>query len=105
MQTRHRRHYCRVSVRGGKSFGCINIGDFVAALAEAVPYNDTAHVNLCRMYVPPAQPVANGASAELRTNMMFSMVQARLTGDMALVAEVGDSWFNSQKLKLPEGAG
>jgi hypothetical protein len=42
-----------------------------------VPYNDTAHVNLRRMYVPPAAPLANGPDAELRTNMMFAMIQVR----------------------------
>ncbi len=92
-------------MRGGKSFGCINIADFVAALADVVPHNDTAHVNLRRMYVPPALPQANGPAAELRTNMMFAMIQKRLSSDMAIVAEVGDSWFNSQKLQLPEDTG
>jgi TPP-dependent 2-oxoacid decarboxylase len=26
-----------------------------------------------------------------------------LTPDMAVIAEVGDSWFNTQKLRLPRG--
>ena len=57
------------------------------------------------MYVAPAEPQPNGPEAELRTNYMFSVIQSRLRSDLALVAEVGDSWFNSQRLRLPDGAG
>ncbi|KAM0897237.1 hypothetical protein ACQ4PT_022685 [Festuca glaucescens] len=32
-------------------------------------------------------------------------IQKVLTGDNAVIAETGDSWFNCQKLKLPEGCG
>lgn len=28
-----------------------------------------------------------------------------LSGDMAVIAETGDSWFNCQKLRLPENCG
>ena len=35
----------------------------------------------------------------------LNRVQGLLTQDMAVVSEVGDSWFNSQKLRLPDGCG
>ncbi len=33
------------------------------------------------------------------------LLQARLRPELAIIAEVGDSWFNSQKLRLPDGCG
>jgi hypothetical protein len=33
------------------------------------------------------------------------VVQTLLSKDTAVLAETGDSWFNCQKLKLPEGCG
>jgi len=38
-------------------------------------------------------------------NVLFKHIQAMLSGDTAVIAETGDSWFNCQKLKLPEGCG
>jgi pyruvate decarboxylase len=38
-------------------------------------------------------------------NVLFKHVQKMLTGDSAVIAETGDSWFNCQKLKLPDGCG
>lgn len=32
-------------------------------------------------------------------------MQSFLTSDHALLSEVGDSWFNTQKMKLPDGCG
>jgi pyruvate decarboxylase len=37
--------------------------------------------------------------------VLFKHIQKMLTGDNAVIAETGDSWFNCQKLKLPEGCG
>lgn len=31
--------------------------------------------------------------------------QELLSGDTAIIAETGDSWFNCQKLRLPENCG
>ena len=33
------------------------------------------------------------------------MMQTILSGDHAVLAETGDSWFNCLKLTLPEGCG
>jgi len=45
------------------------------------------------------------ADAPLRTNVLYKHVQDTLTCDSAVIAETGDSWFNCQKLKLPDGCG
>ena len=34
-----------------------------------------------------------------------AVLQSMLTPDSAVIAETGDSWFNCQKLKLPDGCG
>ena len=34
-----------------------------------------------------------------------TVLQSMLTPDSAVIAETGDSWFNCQKLKLPDGCG
>nr|GFB58156.1 pyruvate decarboxylase 2-like [Tanacetum cinerariifolium] len=40
-----------------------------------------------------------------RVNVLFEHIQKMLSGDTAVIAETGDSWFTCQKLKLPEGCG
>ncbi|KAF7847018.1 hypothetical protein BT93_L3440 [Corymbia citriodora subsp. variegata] len=41
----------------------------------------------------------------LRVNILFKHIQDMLSGDTAVIAETGDSWFNCQKLRLPENCG
>lgn len=36
---------------------------------------------------------------------MFSFKQRMLSGETTVIAETGDSWFNCQKLHLPENCG
>lgn len=45
------------------------------------------------------------ADTPLRTTELFALAQAHLDAhpNTAVIAETGDSWFNSQKLRLPEG--
>jgi pyruvate decarboxylase len=95
----------RVTILDGKTFGCINVEDFLEALAKVVPPNDSAVVNYRRMFVPLSLPEQQAPDEPLKTIVLMKHVQDMLTSDMALVAEVGDSWFNSQKLKLPDGCG
>jgi len=37
--------------------------------------------------------------------LIESVEQDMLGGDTAVIAETGDSWFNCQKLRLPENCG
>lgn len=92
-----------VTICGGVSFGCIAAESFLKALSAKIAVNSTAHDNFMRMYVPPSQPLRQPAGAPLVITVMFKHIQAMLTPEMAVISEVGDSWFNSQKLKLPRG--
>lgn len=93
----------RVTICNTKTFGCINQEDFLAALAEKIKPNDTGYVNYKRMYVPQLKPAAQPDGELLRTNVLFKHIEEMLDGNTALVVETGDSWFNGQKLKLPDG--
>ncbi len=42
-------------------------------------------------------------SAECAAEKAVCGVQQMLTADTAVLVETGDSWFNGQKMKLPEG--
>ncbi|KAF8056339.1 SHM4 [Scenedesmus sp. PABB004] len=98
----------RVTVRGGETFGCIEIKDYLSALARAVSPNPASLTNYRRM-------VGRGAGLEragtldtcepLTTINMVRRIQEVLTPDTCVLAETGDSWFNALKLKLPPGAG
>jgi len=91
-----------VCTRG--TFNCINMADVLKALAAKVQRNASALENYRRMYVPAGLPPSlNQPTSKLTTNVLFHHIQNMLTGDMAVLAETGDSWFNCQKLKLPDG--
>lgn len=93
----------RVTIGGRHTFGCVNMKDFLSALAKAIKPNSTAWDNFQRMYVPPAEIPAAKPNSPLRTNILFKHIQEILSPDTAVLVETGDSWFNGQKLKLPDG--
>ncbi|KAK1677709.1 hypothetical protein QYE76_038557 [Lolium multiflorum] len=95
----------RVTVGNGPAFGCIMMKDFLSALAQRVTKNTTAYENYKRIFVPDGEPPESEPGEPLRVNVLFKHVQKMLTGDSAVIAETGDSWFNCQKLKLPDGCG
>ncbi|KAM0887438.1 hypothetical protein ACQ4PT_029077 [Festuca glaucescens] len=95
----------RVTVGNGPAFGCIMMKDFLSALAKRVTKNTTAYENYKRIFVPDGEPPESEPGEPLRVNVLFKHVQKILTGDSAVIAETGDSWFNCQKLKLPDGCG
>jgi len=43
------------------------------------------------------------SSAECAAEKSVCGVQQMLSADTAVLVETGDSWFNGQKMKLPEG--
>ncbi|EFJ21810.1 hypothetical protein SELMODRAFT_417071 [Selaginella moellendorffii] len=45
------------------------------------------------------------SGAKLRVNVLFKHIQGMLSKGTAVISETGDSWFNCQKLKLPDGCG
>ncbi|KAI4968239.1 hypothetical protein ZWY2020_005351 [Hordeum vulgare] len=97
----------RVTVGDGPTFGCVMMKDFLSELAKRMSNkrNTTAHDNYRRIFVPQGQPPESDPGEPLRVNVLFKHIQKMLTGDSAVIAETGDSWFNCQKLKLPDGCG
>ncbi|URD75051.1 Pyruvate decarboxylase isozyme [Musa troglodytarum] len=86
----------RVVVANGPAFGCILMKDFLRALAKRLNCNTTAYENYSRIFVPRGAPPECQPDEPLR-NMLSS--------GTAVIAETGDSWFNCQKLNLPQGCG
>ncbi|KAK6788223.1 hypothetical protein RDI58_016748 [Solanum bulbocastanum] len=95
----------RVVIGNGPAFGCVLMKDFLSELAKTVKKNETAYDNYRRIFVPEGTPPKLEPNEPLRVNVLFQHVQKMLSADTAVIAETGDSWFNCQKLKLPEGCG
>ncbi|KAH0659818.1 hypothetical protein KY290_029379 [Solanum tuberosum] len=95
----------RVVIGNGPAFGCVLMKDFLSELAKKVKKNETAYDNYRRIFVPEGTPPKPEPNEPLRVNVLFQHVQKMLSADTAVIAETGDSWFNCQKLKLPEGCG
>ncbi|CAN6467381.1 unnamed protein product [Victoria cruziana] len=95
----------RVVIANGPAFGCVLMKDFLKALAKRLKRNPTAYENYHRIFVPHGTPPKSAPNEPLRVNILFKHIQEMLSGNTAVVAETGDSWFNCQKLKLPEGCG
>nr|DAD26274.1 TPA_asm: hypothetical protein HUJ06_027742 [Nelumbo nucifera] len=95
----------RVVIADGPTFGCILMKDFLQALSKRLKRNTTAYDNYFRILVPEGLPPRCEPKEALRTNVLFKHIQEMLSSDTVVVAETGDSWFNCQKLKLPQGCG
>ena len=95
----------RVEIANGPTFGCVLMKDFLQALAKRLKCNTTAYENYHMIYVPEGHPLKCAPKEPLRVNVMFQHIQKMLSGDTGVIAEIGDSWFNCQKLKLPKGFG
>lgn len=67
----------RVTIGGRHTFGCVNMRDFLTALAKAVKPNSTAWDNFQRMYVPTAEVSKSEPDSPLRTNILFKHIQVR----------------------------
>ncbi|KDP21067.1 hypothetical protein JCGZ_21538 [Jatropha curcas] len=95
----------RVAIGNGPSFGWVFMTEFLSALAKKLRKNSTAMENYRRIFVPPGLPLKSEKDEPLRVNVLFKHIQEMLSGDTAVIAETGDSWFNCQKLRLPENCG
>ncbi|KAF5472986.1 hypothetical protein F2P56_009638 [Juglans regia] len=98
-------HPNRVTIANGPSYGWVFMADFLSALAKKLKRNSTALENYRRIFVPPGIPLRCEKDEPLRVNVLFKHIQEILGGDTAVIAETGDSWFNCQKLRLPENCG
>ncbi|XP_065024364.1 pyruvate decarboxylase 1-like isoform X2 [Musa acuminata AAA Group] len=95
----------RVAIGNGPSFGWVFMADFLTALSRKLKKNTTALENYHRIYVPPSRPLKRENDEPLRVNILFKHIQDMLSGETTVIAETGDSWFNCQKLRLPENCG
>lgn len=95
----------RVTIGNGPAFGCVLMKDFLSALSKRLKHNPTAYENYRRIYIPEGHPLKSEPKEALRVNVLFEHIQKMLSGDTAVIAETGDSWFNCQKLELPKGCG
>ncbi|XP_038688404.1 pyruvate decarboxylase 2-like [Tripterygium wilfordii] len=95
----------RVIIANGPAFGHVLMKEFLKALAKKLKRNTTAHENYHRIYVPNGHPLKSAPKEPLRVNVLFEHIQKMLSHETAVIAETGDSWFNCQKLKLPNGCG
>ncbi|KAB2601309.1 pyruvate decarboxylase 1 [Pyrus ussuriensis x Pyrus communis] len=95
----------RVTIGDGPSFGWVFMADFLSALAKKLKKNSTAVENYRRIFVPHGIPLKSEKDEPLRVNILFKHIQEIISGDSAIIAETGDSWFNCQKLRLPENCG
>ncbi|XP_004293926.1 PREDICTED: pyruvate decarboxylase 1 [Fragaria vesca subsp. vesca] len=95
----------RVTIGNGPSFCWVFMGDFLSALAKKLKKNSTGMENYRRIFVPPGMPLKAQKDEPLRVNVLFKHIQDIVTPETAIIAETGDSWFNCQKLRLPENCG
>ena len=95
----------RVVIGNGPTFGCVMMKDFLQELARRINKNGTAYKNYSRIFIPEGKPLKSDPYEPLRVDVMFQHIQDMLRSDTAVIAETGDSWFNCQKLRLPEGCG
>ncbi|KAH7306599.1 hypothetical protein KP509_22G021300 [Ceratopteris richardii] len=93
----------RVVIANGPSLGCVRMNDFLKALSKKVKKNTIAYDNHRRIFVPNGVPPKGLPGDPLRVNVLFTHIQNMLNSQTALIAETGDSWFNCQKLRLPDG--
>jgi pyruvate decarboxylase len=95
----------RIVIGNGQAFGAVLMKDFLEALSKRVKRKPTSFDNYMRMYVPPGLPLKQKPNEPLKTVNLFHHIQELLSPETAVIAETGDSWFNCQKLKLPDGCG
>jgi len=86
-----------------QSYPGVPMRAFLSELARQVNRNTTS-LDAFNRVREEIMPPADGGGTPITTRQMFDRIQKMLTGDSAVIAETGDSWFNGVKLSLPEGA-
>ncbi|TCK30677.1 indolepyruvate decarboxylase [Ancylobacter aquaticus] len=88
----------------GHDFSNVRLAEVLVGLAGRVEANPTALTEFRRFRPPPPSVPPAPPDAALARVEMMRQIQRLLTTDTTLIAETGDSWFNSMHLDLPEGA-
>lgn len=86
-------------------FSGVPLAPFLEAVAARVKKNDASLASYLRQHENPAPLAPAAESTPLSLKELRRQVQDLLSSDSDIVIETGDSWFNGQKLHLPEGAG
>lgn len=96
----------RVTIAGGKGgqvFGCVRMDDFLAGLARRIKPNPASLEIFRRLSAPPPEVPSSETGSPLQTKVLFKHIQGLLQPSTLLLGETGDSIFNCQKLRLPDG--
>lgn len=88
----------------GHMYTGISMHDFLDGIKSLVKFNDVSLKAYQRISgsAPLYDEPAN-LSMPITTRFLFGQIQKMLSADYAIVAETGDSWFNSERLHLPAG--
>jgi pyruvate decarboxylase len=78
--------------------------EFLSALTARIKRNDTSLATFNRTRTQEAPEPSINREAPLRTRRLFNLIQGMLDGNTTLIAETGDSWFNTMNLPLPLGS-
>ena len=88
----------------GTRFENVELDDFLVRLASNVRAKSASLTAYTRLRETPEDRRPNKADAPLRLLEVQRGAQALLSPGTQLIVETGDSWFNGQELKLPDGA-
>ena len=87
----------------GTHFENVELDDFLRDLASRAPKRSASLAEYARLREAPPASLPDAAHAPLSLRELRRQVQGLLIPGTQLVIETGDSWFNGQKLHLPEG--
>jgi pyruvate decarboxylase len=86
----------------------VELTEFLMNLAHAVQKNDTTvqqfQAAARKTRQPVVVPVTGGADGRLKRVEMMRQIQEDLDGKTTLFVESGNTWFDGEHMKLPEGA-
>lgn len=86
----------------GQVYTGVTISDFLHGLASLLTFNDSSLKAYQRIAgKAPLYDEPDQRDMAVTTRFLFGQIQKLLTSDYALLAETGDSWFNSMRLQLP----
>jgi pyruvate decarboxylase len=88
----------------GATYHGVQMADFLGALAGKVKHNKTSLETFNRVRTDSVAEPPVQREVPIRTRRLFAQIQGMLDPNTTLIAETGDSWFNTMNLKLPEEA-
>ncbi|MEQ9618754.1 MAG: thiamine pyrophosphate-binding protein [Deltaproteobacteria bacterium] len=89
----------------GFTYNGVMLGEYLEQLAGKIKPNNASLQAFNRVRRDFAPEPALKKNAPVTTRRLFAQVQEMLDADKTVIAETGDSWFNTMKLDLPPGCG